>query len=331
MFLHRSSWDKLAAYIFIDRKIDSSSSIYLKSRFFGICDYLEKHNLEFTKSSVNLYLQYKKDNGCKNSYLNNIIKVVKYAHDYLLENEGYDSGCSTITYFKRERHIVDILTTSECQSIYQLDYPYTREKERLNVFYKTVFMLLTLTGMRVGEAIKLKWSDISETVIRINDTKTDVGRIIPNNSKLNEQFIIHKRYFPSEWVFPAKRREGHAEVTYWKEDLKNRAKYLGIEKKVWLHLFRHSFCVEMLRNNDVTLVAKLMGHENLASTLTYSHYLIDDMTNAIYTHPLLRTEQTFEGIIERIEEYINKIIDNEKNSVHIKRERDAFSICVKRN
>lgn len=331
MNLSRSSWLQLSAYLFIDKKLDISSSTGIQSRFNNLVDFIDNYELPFSRSSVNKYLQYKKEQGCKNTYLNNIIKVVKYVHEWLMQEYNYDSNCNNLTYFKEETYVYDILTPSEVESIYSLEVPYSRLSREINLKYQTVFMMLSLTGMRVNEAMNLTWSDITEESIHIQNTKTNVDRIIPNNSMLYKKLLKYRQICrnDNQYIFQGKDKE-HLPADSVRFDLKKRVEILGIKKRVWIHLFRHSFCVEMLRHNDVTLVAKLMGHSDMSSTLSYSHYLLDDMKNAIMTHSLLREVQPFDVITERIREFVDTVVDKEHNTVHIESGKDTFSICVKR-
>lgn len=330
MKLTHSLWEPLSAYIFLDRKIDRSSRIFLHSRFRLIATYHIEHDVPFTRHSFNSFLQTKIDQGCKNSYLNNIIKVGIYIHDYLLQEYQYDSGMGGYSYFKKEIEMIDILTPSECLAIANLDYPYKRGRKEKNTFYRCFYLLLTLTGVRKDEALNLKWSDVSQDALRINKTKTNVGRIIPNNKMLYNAFYDLTAYRKSEYVFAGDRTKIVGIHTV-REDLLKRVAALKIKKKVWIHLFRHSFCVEMLRNNDVTLVAKLMGHADLSSTLTYSHYLLDDMKLAIMSHSLLRENQTLDNIGKKVKDVVRRLVDKATYDTEISEAEDSFILKIKKH
>lgn len=331
MKVQRESWSSLSSYIFIDRKIDSSSTVFIKSRFNNLCDFMEKNNLEFNRSSVNLYLQSKKDEGCKNSYLNNILKVCQYVHEWMLLEQKYDSGCGKLTYFKKEKHIYEILTPEECRALYDLDYPYIRQRQLKNDRFQAILMMMTLTGMRIGEVLSIKSAEFTELAIYVRDTKTNADRVIPNNPLLFAKVEVYKkqRNEKNPYLFQG---EDHPKMhkDAIRDDLKKRVSHLKIKKRVWMHLFRHSFCVEMLRHNDVTLVAKIMGHENLGSTLTYTHYLMDDLRHAVMSHPLLVEQQPFDTLTLRIQDFIGKVVDKRKNSVHIESSEGLLILKVKK-
>ncbi len=51
----------------------------------------------------------------------------------------------------------------------------------------------------------------------------------------------------------------------------------NITKRVYPHLFRHSFITNWLREGGNPVFAQIVGHETLAMiTRTYSHLVVDD-------------------------------------------------------
>lgn len=156
-----------------------------------------------------------------------------------------------------------------------------------------VILLLLETGMRVGEALALKWADISwnrqavsirGTLVRLstepvsyiqNSPKSRTSRrVIPLS---NAAFDILKRIradkrVESELVFSRddnpKMPFSYSSVEYHARKL---CKILDIPYK-GLHAFRHTFatnCYE--RGCDVKILSKLLGHADVA--ITYNIYI----------------------------------------------------------
>jgi len=58
--------------------------------------------------------------------------------------------------------------------------------------------------------------------------------------------------------------------------LKNTAKAVGIQRRVHLHMLRHSFATHLLEDGkDITYVQQLLGHVDIRTTQRYTHIVND--------------------------------------------------------
>lgn len=330
MKLKHSDWGKISAFIFLDLKIDSANTgtTTAKSRYRILVNFLEEKNLSFNRQSFILFIDSKKQEGCKHSYLNNLIKFGKYIHLYFLKTYKYDSGIADFTYFKKEKPIFVLPTTQEVINIAELEYPYIRQRADKNYKFKCLYYFLAKTGARINEALMLKWVDINAEVCIFRDTKNNRERIVSVKGKLWQ--LINSLPQESDYVFGG-RVKGHMTPSGINDDIHKRCKVLGIKKRIWCHLFRHYCAVELIKRNDVTIVSHILGHTELSSTMHYIHYLADDIHSAMATHPLLKDTEDFVSLKERLKQTINKLVDINLFKVQTEDSQDSFTIRILKN
>ena len=173
-----------------------------------------------------------------------------------------------------------VLTDEEIKNIYSKD---------LSVKERAFISILLYTGLRRGEALALKWTDVDfenkklnvdktaifeENVTTIKaGTKSDAGmRRIPLAQNLIDDLNLLKSVNSTEWVFPMFSDEEpmtrSAFRKFW-EKLKNK----GIPKNISPHSFRHTYATKLYYAGvDVKTAQYLLGHSNIQITLDiYTH------------------------------------------------------------
>jgi len=153
---------------------------------------------------------------------------------------------------------------------------------------KEVVIFATLTGMRRGEIINLKWSDIdlkrkTLTIQSSPSFKTKQGkrRTIPLNETV--VFILQQKAEKvfSDFVFTF----NGAKINY--DTLTHKFKEKVVlsklnDKRLHFHSLRHTFA-SWLVQDGVSLyeVQKLLGHSNIAVTQVYSHLQPEHLHNTV--------------------------------------------------
>ena len=142
---------------------------------------------------------------------------------------------------------------------------------------KDVIIFGTLTGMRRGEILNLKWSDIDlqRRIIQVQSsltfqTKQGKRRVVPMNDIIFHMLTSRMNNSVSEFVFSYRNKQIDEDILThrFKEYVLN----AGLNPRLHFHSLRHTFA-SWLVQDGVSLyeVQKLLGHSNIAVTQVYSH------------------------------------------------------------
>lgn len=147
------------------------------------------------------------------------------------------------------------------------------------------------TGMRRGEILTLKWSQIRNGFIYLEKTKTNESRQIPVNDTLAQLFksIRKRQQLRSEYVFtyvncgeamknPLKNADSPKllkcegmPVSEVKNAFRTACRRAEIDD-FRFHDLRHTFASQMiLRGASLKVVQELLGHKNISMTMRYAH------------------------------------------------------------
>jgi len=185
---------------------------------------------------------------------------------------------------------------------------------------KTLSALLQLlkeTGMRVGEALKLKWADVDfeRKTVRVTPEKGSLPRILPISDKAIA--MLKRLPIKSEKIFPSR---NVAQTVFFR-----RRKQLAMKLqnprllKIGFHSFRHwKGTMEYHKTKDILHVQRLLGHRNIQNTLIYVNIeqALFQNTNEEFHVATARTVEEACRLIEVGFEYVNTI-----DGVHIYRKR----------
>ncbi len=155
----------------------------------------------------------------------------------------------------------------------------------LNIRNKALFELLYAAGLRVSEIANIKVSDIDkrERLIRVLG-KGNKERIVPFNKKsldlinVYQEEIFKKFGNKTEYVFLNYRGAKISERSIERILEKLFLEVTGSDKKVFPHLFRHSFASHLLqRGANLRVIQELLGHSNLVTTEKYTSLNYSDL------------------------------------------------------
>lgn len=174
---------------------------------------------------------------------------------------------------KRDQKEMRCLTTDEIERLLK-----AASTDR----WRALFALLAFTGLRIGEALALKWPDLGLDSVTVRESKTEAGvrsvMVIPRLRKLLLTWSIAQGPNPEGWIFvnenggPVSRREAL-------RALRAAEKRAGLPDYT-LHELRHTFASILIAQGEpVTLVADQMGHADPAVTLRTYAKLFDAQKN----------------------------------------------------
>ena len=160
---------------------------------------------------------------------------------------------------------------------------------------KVMIKLMLNTGLRLSEAINLKWKDINLQTgkLKVVEGKGAKDRIVwVNDCALNLLREWRERQYEE-----VKKRDPQTEkITCMFTTLQGRSlkpanvrqmvyKYsakAGINKKISPHTFRHTFATDLYRaTNNLRQVQKALGHSDISTTQIYTHIIDSELEEAI--------------------------------------------------
>ena len=163
-------------------------------------------------------------------------------------------------------------------------------------------MLLTTmyaTGMRVGEAVELKVSDIDSRrmTILVSRGKGNKQRLVPLSPKLlTELRLFWQTHRNPVWLFPSRDPASHLRIASVERMCARARARGGLKRRFNTHALRHTFATELLEAGvDLFSIQKILGHRSLSTTAHYTHVRRSHLQEACRSLDLLPLEQLRQG------------------------------------
>lgn len=191
-------------------------------------------------------------------------QIVATFRNYCLFVLGIKLNLQDIPYPRKEQKLPEIFSQQEMSAL--ISYP-------KNLKHQAIICLLYGGGLRVGELINLKISDIdsSRMVINVRAAKNNKDRQVMLDQSLLELLRDYVReYKPSTYLFNGQKKDQYSERSV-NELLKYWSLKADIKKGIHAHLLRHSFATHLLdAGTDMSIIQKLLGHSNIKTTEIYA-------------------------------------------------------------
>ena len=245
-------------------------SVYTKGNYESIAKIVMKHFSkpleEVTTGELRNYLiGVTKEEGKSIRTANYHNSVIRFVFEVTLDKE---INKKQIPMGRTGRKLPDILTRDELKLFFS---------KCTDIKYKTMFMLVYGSGLRISEVCNLKIKDINSKEMRVfvKDGKGRKDRYtILSQVELNALREYYRKYQPESrdgyiFVTSSGKPELESNVRAYFREYKRNAK---IEKEVSVHTLRHCFATHLIEDGTSILdVKELMGHTAIRTTMGYIH------------------------------------------------------------
>lgn len=260
--------------------------------FFKYCDTNKTNYLEINYHQAKKYLMYLYDiEKEKATTVSRKISSIRSFYKYLASNNiCEDSSFNLLKLPKKEKKIPRYFEYNELLQLFEVPDINTSLGER----NRLILELLYATGIRVGELVNIKISDIDynrkliyilgkgnkERIVYFNDVAlkylnkyVNDGRVKLN--KNNSSYLLLNN------------RGGKITTRGIQVVLDKIIERTSLNKNISPHMLRHSFATHLLNEGcDLLSVQELLGHSSLSATSIYTHVTTERMKEVYFkTHP----------------------------------------------
>ena len=243
----------------------TKDSYYRKAK--EITEYFGKPMKQVTTKELREFLMkyLREERKVSERSVNYYNSVIRFIYDVVLDKP---INQKQIPMYKKKRRLPKILSDKELDVFFNACD---------NYMYKTIFMLIYGTGLRISEAATLKIEDIDSTNMRVfvRNGKGERQRytVLPKASleMLREYYEKYKPNHPEGYLFlngdgdPMKPERLRVYFRKYRKKAK-------IEEGFIVHSLRHSFATKLVEEGvPLIQVKELLGHSCIRSTMTYVH------------------------------------------------------------
>lgn len=275
-----------------------------KVRINHLIEFAGTRNIEFREIDDNFlrkfmsFLKIKKGNG-QRSIVNSLV-VVRTIYNRAIRQDSVDSK-----YYPFGKDKIQIkfpeakkigLTIQEVQSLESMDDLTAMEMHTRNVWLFSFY----LAGMRISDVLKIQWDNIYDGRLHYRMDKNDklLSLILPDKLlPILEQYKDDKKN-DRDFVFPEMKKadlknpqdifaKTKTATKKFNKYLGNIAKKIKLEKKLTMHIARHSFGNIAGDKIPIQMLQKLYRHSSITTTINYQsnfmHKEVDEALEKVIT------------------------------------------------
>lgn len=164
---------------------------------------------------------------------------------------------------------------------------------------RAVFELMYSSGLRISEVVNITMSDVdlSERILTVRQGKGDKDRYVPFSEAAalfirsyidgeRKKFTDRVKGESEKYLFLT--QQGRMKSNAVRKVFKGTLEAIGIEREnLTPHSIRHSTATHLLEAGaDVRYVQELLGHEDIETTVKYTHLMMENLKKAYKSaHP----------------------------------------------
>ena len=275
--------------------------------------FLERQGTTFyglTRQDISVFVQYEQDRGLMTTSVANHLRVV-YAFIVFLVDQGVLPN--TIMQPKIKVKLPEPLPRAiPAEDVQRLLSGITAVRDR------ALLLLLLRTGMRIGELLEVKVSDLNlaerKILIYVGE-KNYQGRAVYYNEDAAQALHdwLTERDTQSDYLFPGRSGPGTISYATAHSAMRSCLERAGLSDKGYsLHNLRHTFATDMLNAGmRLEVLQQILGHQEIEMTLRYAK--MTDLTREHeYFKAMERIEQGERHEPRRVHTELQKVFEEKK-------------------
>ena len=224
---------------------------------------LEEVTTEELREFLLKYLKYERKLSDRSiNYYNSVIRFIyEVTLDKLINKKQLPMR-------KQKKTVYRVLTKEELSTFFNVCD---------NFKFRTIFMLVYGSGLRIGEVANLRVEDIDSKNMRIfvraGKGNKERYTILPKQSldMLREYWRKYRQHKRRGRIFLSESGKAIT-VGVIREHFRKYRRKAKINEKATVHTLRHNFATDLIeRGATLIQVKELMGHSNIRSTMVYVH------------------------------------------------------------
>ena len=191
--------------------------------------------------------------------------ALRYCHRRVLQRP-FDPG--ELPTPRKSQHLPRVLSRDEIERIITAGH---------NPAHRALLMTLYSGGLRVSEAVRLRWDDLEVSrgplLVRGGKGRKDRYTLLSRRAlaAVEEQRVRLGDPRPL-WVFPGGRPDSHLTTRSAQKIVASAGHSARIGRRVTPHILRHSFATHLLeQGTDLRHIQELLGHASSSTTEIYTH------------------------------------------------------------
>jgi site-specific recombinase XerD len=197
----------------------------------------------------------------KRETIRNYLQGIRYVFRKIYNRIG---TINDIPYPKQSKKLPVILNSKELRQLF---------RSAKSLKHRLVLKIAYSGGLRRNEICRLKLVDIDtrSMLIRIENSKGNKDRYtILAQSLVPELREYYKKYKPEKYLFNGRIKGFPFSEEGLRWAFRDALAASGIQKEVSLHSLRHAFASHLLAmGTDLFTIQKLMGHDDIRTTMVY--------------------------------------------------------------